>query len=118
MRDEEGVATVLGAVLMLIVVLAAVAVVHYALIVGARHRAQSAADVSAVAAAESLAWLHGEPCEVAREVAKLNRSEIRGCAVAGSDVVVRVSVGLPVVLPGYRDVSASARAGPAKVRAR
>jgi secretion/DNA translocation related TadE-like protein len=82
----------------------------------ARHRAESAADLAALAAATRIGTA-GEPCAAAGASAARNRARLVSCDVvldadgrSGTVVVrVRAAVTLPVV--GSRDVSASARAG-------
>lgn len=112
MREEDGAATVLGAALVVIVVLIAMVVVTYASAVGARHHAQAAADSAAISGATALAWLTDAACEQAEIVAQRNRAEMIDCEVIDSDVVVSVRVALPVSVPGWTGVKASARAGP------
>lgn len=79
-------------------------------VVVARHRAQSAADLAALAAAAQLPQGAGSACARARVVAmRVGGVE---CRVDGLDVVVSVEV--PVPLAGV--AQASARAGPTEKR--
>ena len=74
----------------------------------AQSRAATAADLAALAAADSLAIGGSAPCQVASEVAARNDAALTSCQVQGQDVLVRVEVtasALPVV-------GARARAGP------
>lgn len=111
--DERGSATVW--VVALAGVLAAVAMA--AVLVGAavvgRHRATTAADLAALAAAERA--VRGDPaaCAAAERLAGANGARLTACAV-GSGAVVEVTVALPVRLGplGVHRADARARAGP------
>ncbi len=77
----------------------------------ARHRAQAAADLAALAAAQRLAAGPATACGHAKAVAAEMRINITGCAVDDLDVVVTTEVRLPV--GGWGSARAAARAGPA-----
>ena len=82
----------------------------------ARHRAETAADLAALAAATRLGT-GGDPCAAAQPIAAANAAQLAGCRVrpaAGGrggpvDVTVEVAAQLPVI--GSRQVVATARAG-------
>jgi secretion/DNA translocation related TadE-like protein len=110
-RGERGAATLLalGMAGVLLIVGAALGVVG-ALVVDHR-RAQSAADLAALAGA--LAGARGEPpCAAAGAVAGLNDAELLDCVFDGVTVTVRVEVSGPHWLGQQADLEASARAGP------
>jgi secretion/DNA translocation related TadE-like protein len=77
-------------------------------VVTARHRAQAAADLGALAAAALLPSGVGAACARATLVAHEMRVDNTQCGVDGLDVVVTVQV--PVVFAGA--ARAAARAGP------
>jgi secretion/DNA translocation related TadE-like protein len=77
----------------------------------ARHRAQSAADLAALAAAASLAGGPETACAQAKAVAREMRVNTTGCAVEDLDVVVTTEARLAVGRWG--NARAAARAGPA-----
>jgi secretion/DNA translocation related TadE-like protein len=77
-------------------------------VVVARHRAQAAADLAALAAAAQLPSGHAAACGRASAVAREMRVDRAECAVAGLDVVVTVQVA--VAFAGV--ARAAARAGP------
>lgn len=81
-------------------------------VVVARHRAQAAADLAALAAAARLPAGAEAACARATTVARQMRVGDARCAVDGLDVVV--SVELPVAFAGV--ARAAARAGPAGTR--
>jgi secretion/DNA translocation related TadE-like protein len=101
-----------GAVLMVF----ALAIAARTAAVFARHRAETAADLAALAAADRIG-VGGDPCVSAAEIAAHNRASLAACAVAldsgGRSGTVRIRVVAHVRLPlvGARDVTASARAG-------
>ncbi|WP_369827808.1 Rv3654c family TadE-like protein [Mycobacterium sp. 852002-10029_SCH5224772] len=74
----------------------------------ARHRAQAAADLSALAAAADLTSGSGAACVRAVAVAREMRVDDIGCVVDGLDVVITARVA--VVVAGT--ARATARAGP------
>ena len=82
----------------------------------ARHRAEAAADLAALAAAGRIGTT-GDICAAARAVAQSNGATLLSCAPEpGSDarsgaVVVRVRVHARLAIVGDRTVDASARAG-------
>jgi secretion/DNA translocation related TadE-like protein len=77
----------------------------------ARHRAQSAADLAALAAAARLAGGPETACAQAKVVAGQMGVATTDCAVDELDVVVTTEVRLPV--GGWGSARAAARAGPA-----
>ncbi|MGB6208582.1 Rv3654c family TadE-like protein [Mycobacterium sp.] len=77
----------------------------------ARHRAQAAADLAALAAAARLVAGPETACLQANVVAREMRTSITGCAVDDLDVVVTTEVRLAV--GGGGSARAAARAGPA-----
>jgi secretion/DNA translocation related TadE-like protein len=78
----------------------------------ARHRAQAAADLAALAAAARLAAGAEAACAQAKAVARQMRVSTTGCDVDDLDVVVTVDVRLAV--GGWGSARAAARAGPAE----
>lgn len=112
-RADAGSATVL--VLALVTVLAAVAgvLVCAGALVVARHRADSAADLAALAAAARA--LDGAPaaCRAAEGVARAGGAALTGCRVQGEVAVVTVEVVPPGGLGRLGTARTTARAGPA-----
>jgi len=92
------------------------AVVGAALVVGsaviARHRAQSAVDLAALAAAGRLAEGQNTACEWAVSVANQTHARVTECRVESLDVVVTVEVGAALGRWGMGTARAAARAGP------
>ncbi|MFD6455746.1 Rv3654c family TadE-like protein [Nocardia sp. NPDC060220] len=78
----------------------------------ARHRAQGAADLGALAAAGLLAESAETACGEAGEIARRMGVRVRRCSVAQWDVVVDVEANVSAGVFGMRTVQASARAGP------
>jgi secretion/DNA translocation related TadE-like protein len=73
----------------------------------ARHRAQAAADLAALAAAVALPSGQEAACDVAREAAAANSATVTACEVADLDVIVRAETAAMVGV-----ARAVARAGP------
>jgi secretion/DNA translocation related TadE-like protein len=78
----------------------------------ARHRAQAAADLAALAAAGRLAAGQATVCEWAASLANSMHASIAGCVVQDLDVIVTVDVSVPLTRWGIGTARASARAGP------
>jgi secretion/DNA translocation related TadE-like protein len=79
-------------------------------IVLAHRRAQTAADLAALAAAAALQG-GGDACAAATTIAGRHDAALTECVVDGPTVLIVSSVRLPTVLGG-RDALARARAGP------
>jgi secretion/DNA translocation related TadE-like protein len=78
-------------------------------LVTAQRRAQSAADLAALAGA---AEIEVDGCAEALRVARANAAVLDGCVVAGRDVRVTVSVDGPHLVGRDPRITAEARAGP------
>lgn len=112
MRRDRGSMTVwAAAVLALIVLSAGVALAYGSAVVG-RHRAETAADLAALAAAVRVTDGETGACGTAATVAARNGGLLRGCRVAGEDVEVSVSRSVRLAGFGVRTVTVRARAGP------
>lgn len=95
----------------LVAVTAGIAYVGVAVV--ARHRAQSAADLAALAAAGRLAHGGEAACAQAAAVATAMRTNLARCGVEDLDVVVAVDVTVTLGRFGVGPARAVARAGPA-----
>lgn len=114
--DERGSATIwvlaCGALLMAVAMVGTVRGVA----VLARHRAESSADLTALAAAGQIG-LSDRACDVAARIAAANGARLSSCRVAldpgGRSGTVAIAVIAIVALPvvGARTVAATARAG-------
>ncbi len=77
----------------------------------ARHRAQGAADLAALAAAARVPGGTESACAHATEVARAMRAGVTGCVVDDLDVVITIEIG--VAAGRWGSARAAARAGPA-----
>ena len=77
----------------------------------ARHRAQAAADLAALAAAAQLASGPDTACAQAKSVAAQMAVRTTGCAVDELDIVITTEA--PLAIGGWGSARATARAGPA-----
>lgn len=106
---DAGVATVFACFGLLVLLVVAGAGVQIGAAVVARHRAQAAADLAALAAAVAgVEPDDGDPCAAAESVVRRNHAVMAECRLDGGDVVVRVEA--PVTVIGT--AVAEARAGP------
>lgn len=112
-RDESGGATVLACFTLAALVVVTAALVHVGGVVVSRHRAQSAADLAALAAAYALDGGGESACAAASSIADRMRVELAHCSVDGWQVVVATTVSAAGsgVLP-IGPARAVARAGP------
>lgn len=112
--DDRGFATVLGAFAIAALVATTIAVSYVGAAVVARHRAQSAADLAALAAAGEQVRGDRDPCATAREIVDEQKTgaQLVRCAPVDGDVVVSTAVPVPLGPFGLRRAEASARAGP------
>ncbi|WP_425566845.1 Rv3654c family TadE-like protein [Sphaerisporangium flaviroseum] len=78
----------------------------------ARHRAQSAADLSALAAAALAFAAPEKACRRAHDLAEANHASLTSCEVHEGVVDVRVTVHWALPGLGRRSALAKARAGP------
>lgn len=109
---DEGAGTMLGVMLITVVAVMIVIVTGAGRISVARSRAATAADLSALSAANAL-WEGGDPCAVAAEVAEGHDATLRSCETGGdTGEDVTVQVGLDVGMPFLPEMVQSARAGP------
>ncbi|MGO3326297.1 Rv3654c family TadE-like protein [Gordonia sp. (in: high G+C Gram-positive bacteria)] len=119
-RGEQGFSTIVGAAVIAALAVVLVAVLYIGAAVLARHRAQSAADLGALAAASAHVSGRGDACAIAEDrVSDQDGSPyVADCVVDGQDVVVHVVVRVrlggvgPLGGLGVRDATAGARAGP------
>jgi secretion/DNA translocation related TadE-like protein len=77
-----------------------------------RHRAESAADLAALAAAGYATSGQESACAKARWVAERMRVRLTGCRLRGWDAEVETSAQAPDLLFGLGSATARARAGP------
>ncbi|ATD69269.1 MULTISPECIES: Rv3654c family TadE-like protein [Gordonia] len=112
--DDQGNATVLGAFAIAALAAVLIMVIYVGAAVLARHRAQAAADLSALAAAADHVAGESDPCAAARTLAATQRpsAEVVSCRIDGEDVLVSVRVPVDLGRFGMRSAGASARAGP------
>ncbi|WP_210651243.1 Rv3654c family TadE-like protein [Nocardioides sp. SYSU D00065] len=108
-RRDHGAATVLVVAMAGVLMFVMVGLSAAGGLVTAQRRAQSAADLVALAAASSL----DDACGEAARIAAANGAELDECHVDGDVVTVVTSVAGPAVPWRAVRVSAEARAGPA-----
>ncbi|ORA39715.1 helicase [Mycobacterium branderi] len=110
-RGERGSATLVAAAMVAALLAVTVGGAYLGSAVVARHRAQAAADLAALAAAARLPAGADAACGQATAVARTMRVDDVDCVVRGLDAVVSVRVAVPLV--GWGSARAAARAGPA-----
>lgn len=109
---ERGSATVIGAGLIVASLALFVAALQLGAVVVARHRAEAAADLAALAAATRAVAGQEVACRSAGGVAERMSAEVTACQLDGWDAVVHVTARAPWLVERFGRVQASARAGP------
>ncbi|MFF3440773.1 Rv3654c family TadE-like protein [Streptosporangium sp. NPDC002721] len=115
-NSQRGSATIWTVGLMALVFAVATAVVFAGMARVARHRAQSAADLSALAAARLAFADPGRGCVRASSLAADNEARVTRCSLSDggiADIEVTLEVSLP--LKGPVAITARARAGPVHI---
>lgn len=109
---EEGSATVTACLALAGLIGVTVLVVQFGGVVVARHRAQAAADLAALAAAAEL-WNGAEAgCAAAESLGRRMAAHLARCEIDGWDAVITVEEKVPLGPFGTRSIRAVARAGP------
>ncbi|WP_106348191.1 Rv3654c family TadE-like protein [Antricoccus suffuscus] len=112
MPTERGSGTIWVVAMAMVLCVVALSVMLLGLAQTARHKANSAADLAALAAAQVLIDGTGSPCDVASGNAAANGARITSCAVDGEVVLIAVSVDVHLGRFGLGTATATARAGP------
>jgi len=89
-----------------------VACLHLGAALLARHRAESAADLAALAAAREAVRGEVPACLRAAQIATATGGEVVRCRLVGWTALVEVRVAVPFALPGLTTASGRAAAGP------
>jgi secretion/DNA translocation related TadE-like protein len=116
LAGDDGSATVWVAACSTVVLVIATVIVLRSLAVLARHRAESGADLAALAAAAQIG-MSDRGCDAAGRIAARNGARLRSCRLdldpsgRSGTVVVRVSLAVRLPVLGTQEVIASARAG-------
>jgi len=109
---DRGSATVWAAGGIAAVMIVTVWLVWFTAAVVTRHRAESAADLAALAAAGKALAGERRACDEARWVTGRMGVELLSCRLSGWDALVEVAASGPGVLSRFRPAVARARAGP------
>jgi secretion/DNA translocation related TadE-like protein len=108
---DEGIATVWAATGAAVIMAALLLGLHLGAAVAARHRAEAAADLAALAAAGQAVHGAGIACRRAEVIAQQMGGEIIRCLLFGWDALIEVHVPVPLALASTEAVG-RARAGP------
>ncbi|MEW9527624.1 Rv3654c family TadE-like protein [Microbispora sp. NPDC049125] len=117
MGSDRGSATIWMTAFMAVLWMVTMTVVYVGVARVARHRAQSAADLSALAVAQ---WAFATPegaCDRAGAIAVANGARIDSCSVVDGVAEISASVRFAVPLLGDHTAIAMARAGPVGAQA-
>ena len=109
---DRGSATVWAAAGVAVIMTVFLVGLHLGAAVIARHRAEAAADLAALAAAGVAVEGAEAACDRAGEVAAAMGGTVTSCGLVGWDALVEVRVPTEVALPGIDGAAGRARAGP------
>jgi secretion/DNA translocation related TadE-like protein len=112
-RRDDGSASIIAVAVGLVTVLLAAAFADAGAAIVARHRAQAAADLSALAGAAHAIEGPSVACAAAATEATANGARVLHCGLDGWDVIVTVEVRPFGPAAAFGSATASARAGPA-----
>lgn len=112
MNGDRGAATALSAILALALLAVLVLVLQIGAATIARHRAEGAADLAALAAAAHAPSGVGPACERAAQVVDGMRASVVECLLVGWNARVTVEADLPAIVLLGGKASARAHAGP------
>ena len=111
-RADRGSATLVAVAMMAVLMAFTTGGVYVGSAVIARHRAQAAADLTALAAAGSLVGGAGAACTQAAPLARAMGTTVTQCTVEDLDVVVTVEAAVALGRFDVGPARATARAGP------
>ncbi|WP_234795560.1 Rv3654c family TadE-like protein [Mycobacteroides saopaulense] len=111
-RAEDGSATIVAVAMMVVLLALTAGAAAVGSAVVARHRAQAAADLSALSGAQHALYGTAPACAEANKVARKMGAAVTSCAVEELDVVVTVTVRVMMGRFGMGPAHAGARAGP------
>ncbi len=114
MGEERGSASPPAVAAVGVLVAVTVGALGFGSAVVARHRAQAAADLAALAAAAQVGAGAGVACRRAATLAGEMGARVGACSVEGLVVIVTVEVDTAVRLAGGQAARAVARAGPGR----
>ena len=114
--DERGSASLVAVAIMAVLLAITTGGAYVGSAVIARHRAQAAADLAALAAAAHLAEGTTAACGRASALARTMRTTVTQCAVDDLDVLVTVEAPIALGRFGVGPAGATARAGPVENR--
>lgn len=110
--DDRGSSTVAAVAMIAVLLAVTVGAVAVGSAVAARHRAQAAADLAALAGAGRVASGQEAACARAAAIATAMHTGVAACRIEQLDVVVRVEVRVDLGRFGIGVAAAVARAGP------
>ncbi|MFF5209990.1 Rv3654c family TadE-like protein [Streptosporangium sp. NPDC000396] len=115
-RGERGSATIWAVGVVGLIFAVGTAIMVAGTVRVARHRAQSAADLSALAAARLAFADPNRGCVEASSLAEGNKAKLTRCSIDGDGIAeVQVAVELSLPVAGSRTIIANARAGPVHI---
>ncbi|MFB9427925.1 Rv3654c family TadE-like protein [Streptoalloteichus tenebrarius] len=109
---DDGSATLLAVATVFAVLVVTAVVVQIAVATITRRRAESAADLAALAAAAHALSGPEAACDRARWIAESMRTQVTNCRFEQWDALVEIEAGVSGPLGGFPATHAKARAGP------
>ncbi|ONI67307.1 hypothetical protein BWI15_29650 [Kribbella sp. ALI-6-A] len=110
--DEQGGATLLVLWTALLLLAAGTLATFWSAISLATHRANAAADLTALSTAQAIQSGSPDPCAVGRRVATANQASLTTCTLTLDTATIKVAVHLDLGVLGAPTLTTTARAGP------
>ncbi|MFC5231840.1 Rv3654c family TadE-like protein [Pseudonocardia zijingensis] len=110
--NDRGSATIWAAIGISVITTVLLVGLHLGSAVLARHRAEAAADLAALAAAAVAVEGVDAACRRAAQIVAAGGGTVTSCLLDGWDAVVEVDVPIPIGVPGLDRATGRARAGP------
>ena len=110
---DRGAASIFVLAVGLVVISAGMSGTAVVAVRAAKHQAQNAADLGALAGARHAVEGDAVACAMAGRLVAANGGRLAECALAGLEIVVRAEVVVTPVVGGTWSATKSARAGPA-----
>jgi secretion/DNA translocation related TadE-like protein len=111
-RGDRGSATLWVVTAMVVVLAVGGTSGAVGIVILTRHRANTAADAAALAAAREVLEGAGPACAAAAGIARTDAASLTRCGLDGATAQVEVAVALPGVLSRFGTAVGRARAGP------
>jgi secretion/DNA translocation related TadE-like protein len=111
-HNERGSGTLFTLLMGLLLLAAVVMATIWSAISVARHKLATAADLTALSAAQATQTPATDPCLVAQRIATTHHVQLAQCQITGDTVTIQVTTRLSLASLAHPTLTTTARAGP------